>query len=78
MSKRLNKGRLTVWDAVDKLSTVKEPGCRGGAHDAPTLTEQALHLAEACRRAHPQHDWLHLVGLIHDLGKLLAHQRYYL
>lgn len=27
-----------------------------------------------CRLAYPEEDWLHLVGLIHDLGKLLAHR----
>ena len=29
--------------------------------------------AEACLLAFPDHDWMALVGLMHGLGKLLAH-----
>lgn len=39
-----------------------------------SLKEHALQTAELCRAAHPDKDWLHLVGLMHGLGKLLAHQ----
>lgn len=28
--------------------------------------------AERIRAAHPEHDWFHLVGLLHDLGKVMA------
>jgi inositol oxygenase len=35
-----------------------------------------LLLTLARRLAHPELDWLHLAGLIHGLGKLLAHQRF--
>ena len=38
------------------------------------LKDHAFQTAELCRLAHPDHDWLHLVGLIHGLGKLLAHR----
>ena len=41
-----------------------------------SLVEHALRTAEACRQAYPQHDWLHLIGLIHGLGKLLAAPEY--
>ena len=37
------------------------------------LLEHAFQTAEACRLAHPEAEWLHLVGLLHGLGKLLAH-----
>ncbi|EIE21644.1 DUF706-domain-containing protein [Coccomyxa subellipsoidea C-169] len=40
-----------------------------------SLPEHAAMTAEACRAAFPDLDWLHLVGLIHSLGKLLAHKR---
>ncbi len=40
------------------------------------LLEHALQTAELCRLAHPQLEWLPLVGLLHGLGKLLAHPRY--
>ena len=35
----------------------------------------SVHLfqtAERIREVHPDKDWFHLVGLIHDLGKVLA------
>lgn len=32
----------------------------------------ALQSAEACRKAYPDLDWLHLTCLIHDLGKVLG------
>ena len=32
----------------------------------------AYQTAERIREAHPDKDWFHLVGLIHDLGKNLA------
>lgn len=43
--------------------------------DLPTLLDHAFQTAERCRLAHPEAPWLHLVGLIHGLGKLLAHAR---
>ena len=41
-----------------------------------SLVEHAVRTAEACRQAYPQHDWLHLIGLIHGLGKLQAAPEY--
>lgn len=32
----------------------------------------AFQTAEGIRKAHPDKDWFHLVGLLHDLGKVLA------
>uniref|UniRef100_A0A8D0KWH7 Inositol oxygenase n=1 Tax=Strix occidentalis caurina TaxID=311401 RepID=A0A8D0KWH7_STROC len=32
----------------------------------------AFQTAEGIRREHPDKDWFHLVGLLHDLGKVLA------
>ena len=33
----------------------------------------ALQTGEACRKMYPDLDWFHLMGFIHDLGKILAH-----
>ena len=57
------------------------PGAASAAHGAELdsdmpLMEHAFQTAEACRLAHPEADWLHLVGLLHGLGKLLAHPRF--
>ena len=67
-----------MWGALEKLQRLREyetlllapsdPGLDGSL----PLLPHALRTAEACRRAFPQHDWLHLVGLLHGLGKLLA------
>jgi hypothetical protein len=32
----------------------------------------AYQTAERARELHPDKDWLHLVGLIHDVGKMMA------
>ena len=41
------------------------------------LLEHCFQTAEACRVAYPkeEEDWFALVGLIHQLGKLLGHAR---
>lgn len=50
---------------------------RDDASDIPlTQLEHAFQTAEILREAHPKDDWLHLVGLIHGLGKLLRHAEY--
>ncbi|RDX85369.1 Inositol oxygenase 2, partial [Mucuna pruriens] len=38
--------------------------------DEPQI-EHLLQTAEAIRRDYPDEEWLHLTGLIHDLGKVL-------
>ncbi|KAI7987425.1 Inositol oxygenase 2 [Camellia lanceoleosa] len=40
--------------------------------DEPQI-EHLLQTAEAIRKDYPNEDWLHLTGLIHDLGKVLLH-----
>lgn len=32
----------------------------------------AFQTAERIREKHPEEDWFHLTGLIHDLGKVMA------
>lgn len=61
--------RLTVWQAFEKLSEVIDDS------DPDTNFSQLFHglqTAESLRKEFPEHDWLHLVGLIHDLGKVLT------
>ena len=38
--------------------------------DMPNIVH-AFQTAERIRQAHPDHDWFHLTGLIHDLGKVI-------
>jgi inositol oxygenase len=39
--------------------------------DASQL-QHAMQTAEACRKAFPNQEWMHLMGLIHDVGKILV------
>ncbi len=68
---------MTVWEALGKLGELREyeSALLGPPDTDPSmsLVEHCLQTAEACRLAHPTCDWLHLVGLIHSLGKLLGH-----
>ncbi|KAK3360407.1 hypothetical protein B0T25DRAFT_129397 [Lasiosphaeria hispida] len=58
---------LSVWDAIEKLNTLVDES------DPDTELSQIQHLlqsAEAIRRdGKPR--WMQLVGLVHDLGKLM-------
>lgn len=60
--------RLTVWEAIEKLDTLVDES------DPDTSLSQIQHLlqtAEAMRKD-GRPDWMQLVGLVHDLGKLLC------
>lgn len=68
---KLDKGLMGVWEAIEYLNTIVDDS------DPDTNLTQlahALQTAEAIRRDYPgeEYDWFHLVGLIHDVGKLLA------
>lgn len=70
---RFDTAKMSVWDAIELLNEVVDDS------DPDTALPQIQHLlqtAEATRKAHPDTDWLHLVGLIHDLGKVMAHPRW--
>lgn len=61
------RGRMTIWDALVKLNELLDES------DPDTELSQidhALQTAEAIRRDKKPR-WFQLVGLIHDLGKLL-------
>ena len=79
LSVPLRRATLGVWDALDLLGTLREYETALLEEDGldPTLAlhEHAAQTADACRAAFPDLDWLHLVGLLHSLGKLLAHKR---
>eukprot|EP00029_Vermamoeba_vermiformis_P008483 TRINITY_DN3984_c0_g1_i1.p1 TRINITY_DN3984_c0_g1~~TRINITY_DN3984_c0_g1_i1.p1 ORF type:complete len:289 (-),score=82.61 TRINITY_DN3984_c0_g1_i1:126-992(-) len=61
--------KLTVWQAIEKLDTLVDES--DPDTDLPQIMH-ALQTAESLREMYPEHDWLHLIGLIHDLGKVLA------
>lgn len=79
LSVPLRRATLGVWDALELLGTLREYETalleEEGLDPTLALHEHAGQTAEACRAAFPDLDWLHLVGLLHSLGKLLAHKR---
>jgi len=73
---KLEKRIMGVWEAAELLDSLVDES------DPDTQETQIVHLiqtAEAIRRAYPgeEYDWFHLVGFIHDLGKILAHPDMY-
>merc|ERR1711907_706338 len=55
-----------VIEMLDELVDDSDPDNElpNSVHDFQT--------AERIRKAWPEHDWMHLVGLLHDLGKVMA------
>ncbi|KAK9831931.1 hypothetical protein WJX81_000298 [Elliptochloris bilobata] len=80
LSVPLRRAKLGVWEALNLLGTLREYETalleEEGLDPTLALPEHAAATAEACRAAFPDLDWLHLVGLLHSLGKLLAHKRF--
>lgn len=67
---KLNTRVMGVWEAAELLNSIVDES--DPDLDLPQI-QHLLQTAEACRRAHPDEDWFHLAGFIHDLGKVLAH-----
>jgi len=68
--KKLNRAALTIWQILSLLENVIDES------DPDLAIPQIYHCyqtAEALRHryADEKYDWLHLVGLIHDCGKML-------
>jgi len=73
---KLQGKEMSCWDAVLLLNELVDDS------DPDTEQAQIVHLlqtAESIRKAYPgpEYDWFHLVGFIHDLGKVLAHPSLY-
>jgi len=65
----LNHGELTIMEAItmlDQLVDDSDPD-----NDLPNSVHD-FQTAERIRKQWPDHDWFHLVGLLHDIGKLMA------
>lgn len=66
---QFNHFEMTTMDALDLLNKVVDESDPDS--DLPNIVH-AFQTAERIREHHPDKDWFHLVGLIHDLGKVMA------
>jgi len=66
---KFDKCELTVMEALEKLNALVDES--DPDVDIPNAVH-AFQTAERIRQVHPKDDWFHLVGLIHDLGKVMA------
>jgi inositol oxygenase len=64
----LNKRRMSVWEAMEYLNTLVDDS------DPDTDLSQLGHLLQTAEhiRADGHPDWMVLVGLMHDMGKVLC------
>ncbi|XP_021294240.1 inositol oxygenase 1-like [Herrania umbratica] len=67
---KLNKVEMGIWECCELLNDVVDES--DPDLDEPQV-EHLLQTAEAIRKDYPDEDWLHLAGLVHDLGKVLLH-----
>ncbi|KAG6395758.1 hypothetical protein SASPL_141882 [Salvia splendens] len=67
---KLDKVEMSIWECCELLNNVVDES--DPDLDEPQI-EHLLQTAEAIRKDYPDQDWLHLTGLIHDLGKVLLH-----
>ncbi|CAG0914845.1 unnamed protein product [Notodromas monacha] len=61
--------KASVMDTLERLSTFLDE--TDPDMDLPNIIH-AFQTAERIREKHPDMDWFHLTGLIHDLGKIMA------
>lgn len=66
--RKLNRMEMSIWECCELLNNVVDES--DPDLDEPQI-EHLLQTAEAIRKDYPNEDWLHLTGLIHDLGKVL-------
>ena len=59
--------KATILDALEKLNDLVDES--DPDVDIPNIVH-AFQTAERIRQEHPNQDWFHLTGLIHDLGKV--------
>eukprot|EP00850_Spirogloea_muscicola_P013347 SM000090S24309 [mRNA] locus=s90:212266:215086:+ [translate_table: standard] len=70
---QFDKAVMTIWEAAELLNQFVDES--DPDLDEPQI-EHLLQTAEAIRKGHPEDDWFHLTGFIHDLGKVLLHPKW--
>ncbi|CAL9059867.1 unnamed protein product [Musa banksii] len=70
---KLDRVEMSIWECIELLNEFVDES--DPDLDEPQI-EHLLQTAEAIRKDYPNEDWLHLTGLIHDLGKVLLHRSF--
>ena len=65
--RKQKRARMSVWAAMELLNTLVDDS---DPDTSLTQIEHLLQTAEAMRRD-TKPEWMQVVGLVHDLGKLL-------
>jgi inositol oxygenase len=73
----LSKAKMSMMQAVELLNEIVDDSDPDTGYE-PQITH-CLQTSEAIRKHYPgeEYDWFHLVGFIHDVGKVLAHPTMY-
>ena len=66
---KFNHFQATVMEALEMLNELVDES--DPDTDLPNIVH-AFQTAERIRAEHPDKEWLQLIGLIHDLGKVMA------
>merc|ERR1719284_883793 len=66
---KFDKGEFTIMEMIDLLDDLIDDS--DPDNDLPNSIHD-FQTAERIREQWPDHDWFHLVGLLHDIGKVLA------
>ncbi|XP_013146583.1 PREDICTED: inositol oxygenase-like [Papilio polytes] len=66
---KFNHFKSTIKDALIRLNDLVDES--DPDTELPNIVH-AFQTAERIRQDHPEDDWFHLTGLIHDLGKVMA------
>merc|ERR1712048_712060 len=66
---KFDKGEFTIMEMIDLLDDLVDDS--DPDNDLPNSIHD-FQTAERIREQWPDHDWFHLVGLLHDIGKVLA------
>lgn len=67
---KYNFCEMTVMEALDKLNDLVDES--DPDFESMSNNFHAFQTAELLRKYHPDLDWLHVVGLVHDMGKVLG------
>lgn len=68
----LGRWKLDILEVIKLMDDIVD-------NSDPDLNKQqiihCIQTGEACKAKHPDKDWFHLLGFMHDLGKILCHPK---